>query len=90
MCGGENGKLQSPVGDHGKEKDQSVPADQGVWLKLRSDEPSEKNTYVSTHTLETLCRILDCRIEDVMEVSFEDERAKNRFTDSDLYRKDSD
>ena len=42
MCGGENGKLQSPVGDHGKEKDQSVPADQGVWLKLRSDEPSEK------------------------------------------------
>ena len=33
----------------------------------------KKNTYVSTHTLETLCRILDCRIEDVMEVSFEDE-----------------
>ena len=31
----------------------------------------KKNTYVSTHTLETLCRILDCRIEDVMEVSFE-------------------
>ena len=30
----------------------------------------KKNTYVSTHTLETLCRILDCRIEDVMEVSF--------------------
>ena len=27
----------------------------------------KKNTYVSTHTLETLCRILDCRIEDVME-----------------------
>ena len=34
----------------------------------------KKNTYVSTHTLETLCRILDCRIEDVMEVSFEDEQ----------------
>lgn len=34
----------------------------------------KKNTYVSTHTLETLCRILDCRIEDVMEVSFEDEK----------------
>ncbi len=33
----------------------------------------KKNTYVSTHTLETLCRILDCRIEDVMEVSFEEE-----------------
>ena len=37
----------------------------------------KKNTYVSTHTLETLCRILDCRIEDVMEVSFEDEEKEN-------------
>ena len=26
----------------------------------------KKNTYVSTLTLETLCRILDCRIEDIM------------------------
>lgn len=47
----------------------------------------KKNTYVSTHTLETLCRILDCRIEDVMEVSFEDERRKIRRIDTDLYRK---
>ena len=38
----------------------------------------KKNTYVSTHTLETLCRILDCRIEDVMEVSFEDEEQENK------------
>ena len=38
----------------------------------------KKNTYVSTHTLETLCRILDCRIEDVMEVFFEDEEKKNK------------
>ena len=37
-----------------------------------------QNTYVSTHTLETLCRILDCRIEDVMEVSFEDEEKENK------------
>ena len=37
----------------------------------------KKNTYVSTHTLETLCRILDCRIEDVM-VSFEDEKKENK------------
>ena len=37
----------------------------------------KKNTYVSTHTLETLCRILDCRIGDVMEVSFEDEEKEN-------------
>ena len=40
--------------------------------------PLKKNTYVSTHTLETLCRILDCRIEDVMEVSFEDEKKENK------------
>ena len=38
----------------------------------------KKNTYVSTHTLETLCRILDCRIEDVMEVSFEAEEKENK------------
>ncbi len=38
----------------------------------------KKNTYVSTHTLETRCRILDCRIEDVMEVSFEDEEKENK------------
>ena len=38
----------------------------------------KKNTYVSTHTLETLCRILDCRIEDVMEVFFEDEKKENK------------
>ena len=38
----------------------------------------KKNTYVSTHTLETLCRILDCRIEEVREVSFEDEEKGNK------------
>ena len=38
----------------------------------------KKNTSVSTHTWETLCRILDCRIEDVMEVSFEDEEKENK------------
>ena len=48
-------------------------------LDLNSGQMSrlKKNTYVSTHTLETLCRILDCRIEDVMEVSFEDEKKEN-------------
>ena len=38
----------------------------------------KKNTYVSTHTLATLCRILDCRIADVMEVSFEDEEKETK------------
>ena len=27
----------------------------------------KKNMYVSTHTIELLCKILDCRVEDVME-----------------------
>lgn len=27
----------------------------------------KKNAYVSTHTIETLCRILDCKVEDIME-----------------------
>ena len=40
-----------------------------------------KNAYVSTHTLETLCRILDCRIEEVVEVNFDNEKKR-----TDLYR----
>ena len=32
----------------------------------------KKNTYISTHTVETLCRILDCRVEDVMEIVFDE------------------
>lgn len=27
----------------------------------------KQNTYVSTHTLDVLCTILECRIEDIME-----------------------
>lgn len=27
----------------------------------------KKNMYVSTHTIETLCGILDCRVEDIFE-----------------------
>ena len=76
MCGGENGKLQSPVGDHGKEKDQSVPADQGVWLKLRSDEPSEKE-YICLYTYAGDA-LQDLRLQDVMEVSFEDEKSEKQ------------
>ena len=28
----------------------------------------KKNMYVSTHTLEVFCQILDCRIEDIVEI----------------------
>lgn len=28
----------------------------------------KKNMYVSTHTIEMFCIILDCRVEDVMEL----------------------
>ena len=27
----------------------------------------KRNEYVSTHTIEMFCRILDCRVEDIME-----------------------
>lgn len=27
----------------------------------------KKNAYVSTHTIETLCKILNCEVEDIME-----------------------
>lgn len=29
------------------------------------------NMYVSTHTIETLCKILNCRVEDVMEIELD-------------------
>lgn len=33
----------------------------------------KKNMNVSTHTIENLCRILDCQVQDVMEVILDDE-----------------
>lgn len=30
-----------------------------------------RNEYVSTHTLEELCRILNCEIKDIVEISFD-------------------
>lgn len=38
----------------------------GQLHRLRS------NQYVSTHTIEMLCQILKCQVEDVMEVVFEE------------------
>ena len=34
-----------------------------------------KNLYISTHTVETLCRILDCRVEDDYDSEFRYEGA---------------
>ena len=31
-----------------------------------------KDSYVSTHTIDLLCEILDCRVEDVMEIVFDE------------------
>lgn len=27
----------------------------------------KKNSHISTHTIEILCRLLDCRVEDILE-----------------------
>ena len=37
-----------------------------------------KNLYISTHTVETLCRILDCRVEDVMEIVFDESEERQK------------
>lgn len=31
----------------------------------------KKNSYVSTHTIEVLCAILDCKVEDIMEFRYD-------------------
>ena len=35
----------------------------------------KKNSYVSTHTIDMLCTILDCRVEDVLEYRPDPEQA---------------
>ena len=35
----------------------------------------KRNESVSTHTIETFCKILDCRVEDIMEYIKEDSNA---------------
>ena len=39
----------------------------------------KKNMYVSTHTIEVLCTILNCPVQDVMEV-FPDQKIKNEIS----------
>ena len=50
---------------------------QYALIKKHGVSPSQitrlkRNESVSTHTIETFCRILDCRVEDVMEYIKED------------------
>lgn len=33
----------------------------------------KKNSYVSTHTIDVLCTILDCKVEDIMEFKVDPE-----------------
>ena len=57
------------IRDYGRqcrEKGSASTASNGQLNRLR------KNLYISTHTVETLCRILDCRVEDVMEIVFDE------------------
>ena len=41
----------------------------------------KKNMYVSTHTVEMLCDILECRVEDVLE--YRPDKPADKETDSD-------
>lgn len=45
---------------------------QYTLIKTHHISPSQitrlkRNEYVSTHTIETFCKILDCHVEDIME-----------------------
>ena len=38
----------------------------------------KKNMYVSTHTIDMLCNILQCAVEDVMEIRLDDPQKSER------------
>lgn len=46
-----------------------------------------KNEHVSTHTLETLCRILNCSVADIVRISFDrvEKNRKNIWSLSELF-----
>ena len=41
-------------------------------------ETMKKNMYVSTHTIDMLCNILQCSVEDVMEIRLDDPQKSER------------
>ena len=50
-------------GDNAEKRHQPVSPDQDIWNQQWSVEQAAEELYISTHTVETLCRILDCRVE---------------------------
>lgn len=60
------------MGDNAEKRHQPVSPDQDIWNQQGQLNRLRKNLYISTHTVETLCRILDCRVEDVMEIVFDE------------------
>ena len=54
------------MGDNAEKRDQPVPPDQDIRDQQRSVEQTAEKF------IETLCRILDCRVEDVMEIVFDE------------------
>lgn len=45
----------------------------------------KQNTYVSTHTLDVLCTILNCKIEDIMEFRFDSSQTTEFGVESDAH-----
>ena len=44
----------------------------------------KKNCYVSTHTIDVLCKILDCKVEDIMEFRPDEEKVTDDAVSADL------
>lgn len=59
------------MGNNEREKGQPIPLNQILRYQRRPDQPPEKNMYVSTHTIDVLCNILQCPVQDVMEVIYD-------------------
>ena len=44
----------------------------------------KKNENINTHTINMLCELLDCRVEDIMEYKKEDEKERSEEHTSEL------
>lgn len=57
--------IRPALGDDEKTRHLSVQAAQGLPFQCGAVEPPAQNENISTYTINTLCKILDCKIEDV-------------------------